>query len=181
MTTTTPAPAVPQIPAGYAPVQADFTSWVTTPFSFLASTTLFRGQLQGTEALSGWTLAQLDTVLEDPYGGWSAVTTGSQAAFSWLCPSGCSGWYEITLDGLTNPQSGTSEVWTALYVSGSAYQVASGSLGNTSNTSGSSGTIPVPLLGGFDYVQMYIYSSSAVNTPATAGRYPSMEIAWISS
>ena len=179
--TTTPAPAPPQIPAGYGPFPADFTSWVTTPFSFLASTTLFRGQLQGSEALSGWTLAKLDTVAEDPYGGWSATATGSQPAYSWLAPAGCSGWCEITLDGLTNAQSGTAEVWTALYVDGAAYQVASGTLGSTTTASGSSGTIAVPLLGGSDYVQMYIYSSGAVSTPATAGRYPSMEIAWISS
>ena len=181
MTTTTPAPAPPQIPAGYAPVQADLTAWVTTPFSFLAGATLFRGQLQGTEALSGWTLAELDTVLEDPYGGWSATATGSQAAWSWLCPAGCSGWYEITLDGLTNAQSGTAEVWTALYVDGAAYQVASGSLGSTAVASGSSGTIAVPLLGGSDYVSMYVYSSGSVSTPAAAGRYPSMEIAFVSS
>lgn len=181
MTTTTPAPAPPQIPAGYGPFQADFTSWITTPFSFLSSTTLFRAQLQGSQGLSGWTLAELDTVLEDPYGGWSASGTGSQAAWSWLCPAGCSGWYEITLDGLTQPQSGTSEVWTALYVDGSAYQVGGGTPGSASVASGSSGAVAVPLLGGSDYVSMYIYSSGSVSTPATAGRYPSMEIAWLSS
>jgi hypothetical protein len=180
MTTTTPAPAPPQIPAGYAPFPADFTSWVTTPFSFLASTTLFRGQLQGVEALSGWTLAKLDTVLEDPYGGWSATGSGSQGAWTWQCPAGCGGWYEITLTGMSNAQSGTAEVWTALYVDGSPYQVASGSLGSVTTASGSSGTLALPLLPG-DYVGMYIYSSGAVNTPATAGRYPGMEIAWISS
>jgi hypothetical protein len=174
-------PAVPQIPAGWDPVQADFNAWVTTPFTFLASRVMFRGQLQAAEALSGWTLAQLDTILEDPYGGWSATVTGSQAAYSWLCPAGCSGWYEITMTGETNPQTGTSEVWTALYVDGTAYQVASGSLGDTGNTSGSSGSIMVPLLGGSDYVQMYIYSASAVTAPATAGRYPAMEVSWLSS
>lgn len=174
-------PAIPQIPAGWYPDQADFDAWVTTPFTFLSSKVMFRGQLQAAEALSGWTLAKLDTVLEDPYSGWSASATADQAAFSWLCPPGCSGWYEITLTGMTNAQAGTSEVWTALYVDGVAYQVASGTLGDTGNTSGSSGSVPVPLLGGSDYVQMYIYSTSAVNTPATAGRYPTCEIAWISS
>ena len=72
-------------------------------------------------------------------------------------------------------------MWTALYVDGAAYQVASATPGSTAVASGSSGSIAVPLLGGSDYVSMYVYSSSAVNTPAAAGRYPSMEIAWISS
>ena len=178
--TPAPAPAPPQIPAGYGPLPADMTAWITTPFSFLAGATLFRGQLQGSQALSGWTLAELDTVLEDPYGGWSATATGSQAAWSWLCPAGCSGWYEITLTGIANNQTGTAQVWTALYVDGAAYQVASGDLGNTATSAGSSGTIAVPLLAG-DYVSMYIYTTSAVSTPATAGRYSSMEIAWISN
>jgi hypothetical protein len=155
--------------------------WITDSFSFLATAPVFRAQLQGTEALSAWTLAKLDTILEDPYGGWSAVSTGSQAAFSWLCPPGCSGWYEVTMTAEAGAQAGTSNVWTAIYLDGTPYQVGSASLGDTFNTSGSSGGVPVPLVGGADYVQMYIFSTSNVNTPATAGRYPTCEIAWLST
>lgn len=178
------APPTPQIPAGYAPFQADFTTWVTTPLTFLSTKTMFRGQLQGTEALGAlaFTKAQLDTVLEDPYGGWSATSTGSQAAYSWLCPAGCSGWYEVTLTGLTASQGSTpSSCGAALWVDGAEYQQASLTPGVNGNTSGSSGALIVPLIGGSDYVSLYIYSFAAVNTPALAGRYPEMEIAWISN
>lgn len=177
-------PPVPQIPAGWAPLAADFTTWVTTPYTFLTSKVLFRGQLQGSDPLSAgvYTLAKLDTVLEDPYSGWSATATGSQPAFSWLAPSGCSGWFEVTLTGMTaNQASGSAQCGAALYVDGSIYQQAAFSWANNGNTSACSGSVQVPLLGGSDYVQMYIYSTIAVNTPATAGRYPDMEIAWISA
>lgn len=182
MTGTAPAP--PQIPAGYAPFQADMNAWITAPFTFLATKAMFRGQLQGSQALTANanTLAKLDTVSEDPYGGWSATATGSQAAWSWLCPPGCSGWYEITLTAMTASQGvATSAVGGVLYVDGAEYQRASMSPGVNGNTSGSAGPVLVPLLGGVDYVQFYIYSLEGVNTPATAGRYPSMEVAWIGS
>jgi hypothetical protein len=178
------APPVPQIPAGYAPFPADLNAWVTTPFTFLATKAVFRGQLQGAEALSAGspTLAKLDTVPEDPYSGWSATATASQAAWSWLCPAGCSGWYEVTLTALTASQGvASSAVGAELYVDGSLYQQASMSQGVNGNSSGSEGSVLVPLIGGSDYLQMYIYSLDAVNTPALAGRYPSMEIAWIGS
>lgn len=181
---TVTAPMVPQIPAGFTPFQADLTAWITTPFTFLSTKVMFRAQLQGTMALgaNAYTLAQFDTILEDPYGGWSAAGSGSQGAWTWLCPPGCSGWYEITMTGLTASQGvATSAVGAALWVDGSEYQLGSMSPGVNGNTSGSEGTVLVPLTGGADYVAMHIYSLDAVNTPALAGRYPSMEVAWIGS
>jgi hypothetical protein len=178
------APAVPQIPAGYAPFPADITAWITAPFTFLATKAMFRAQLQGAQALgaNAYTVAEFDTILEDPYGGWSASGSGSQGAWTWLVPPGCSGWYEITMTGLTASQGvATSAVGTALWVNGSEYQLGSMSPGVNGNTSGSEGAVLVPLTGGSDYVAMHIYSLEAVNTPAVAGRYPSCEIAWIGS
>lgn len=178
------APAVPQIPAGYGPFPPDMTAWITTPFTFLATKVMFRGQLQAANALSAgaWTQASLDTILEDPYSGWSAVATGSQAPHSWLCPPGCSGWYEISMTGTTASQGSTpTQCGAALWVNGSEYRQSSLSPAVNGNTSGSAGVAVVPLLGGSDYVQMRIFSSAAVNTPALAGRYPTMEVAWIGS
>ena len=178
------APSVPQIPAGYGPFPADMNAWITAPFTFLSTKAMFRGQLQGSQALgaNANTLAKLDTISEDPYGGWSATATGSQPAWSWLTPPGCGGWYEITLTALTASQGATpSAVGAVLFVSGSEYQVASMSPGVNGNTSGSAGPVLVPLTGGVDWLQMYIYSLEAVSTPATAGRFPSMEVSWISS
>jgi hypothetical protein len=158
------------------------TTWITTPFSFTGSSTVFRGQLQGAESLAaGWTLAQLDTTLEDPWAGWSAVTTGSQPAYSWLTPSGCSGWYEVSIGALANTPGSSALIGGAVYVDGALYQEVAMEWADATSTAGASGAIMVPLQGGFDYVQAYIYSSASTSTPAVAGRYPSMEIAWISS
>lgn len=177
-------PAVPQVPAGWYPVQADFTAWVTTPFSFLASPVVFRGELH---AATSWTaatatLAPLDTIDEDPWGGWSATSTGSQPAFSWLCPAGCSGLYEVTLTAsTTNPASMTDQVQAILYLDGSAYMVGGEGWGVNGHESGVSGQVQVPLIGGVDYLQMYVYSTAGTSAPATAGQYPMMEIAWLST
>jgi len=177
------APPVPQIPAGWGPVQADVNSWVTTPFGFLSGTTVFRGQLQGSKPLTAnaWTVAQLDTILEDPYGGWSATATGSQAAYSWLCPPGCSGWYEVSVAGLAALASGTILTGAAVYLDGALWQEAAFLPGDVGDTSGASGAVPVPLQAGQDYVQLVIWTDAIVNTPAAAGRYPYMEISWVGS
>lgn len=178
-------PAVPQIPAGWYPQQADFSAWVTTPFRFLTTKAAFRGQRQAAQSLSGGltaTLIQLDTILEDPYGGWSASATANQPAWSWLCPPGCSGWYEVTMTAMTNSQGTTSsEIGAVLFVSGAEWGIGSLSWGVNGNTSGSSSAVQVPLTGGADYLQMEIFSTAAVSTPALAGRYPEMEIMWISA
>jgi hypothetical protein len=177
-------PPVPQVPAGWGPVQADMTLWVTTPFSFLASPAVFRGELH---AATGWTastatLAPLDAIDEDPWAGWSATATGSQAAHSWLCPAGCSGYYEVTLTASTSsPGTTTDQLQGIVYVDGAAYAVAAQGWGVNGHESGVTGSAIVPLLGGVDYVQLYVYSTAATSAPATAGQYPTMEIAWLCS
>jgi hypothetical protein len=177
-----PAPPVPQIPAGWYPVQADLTTWVTNPFTFLAQPACFRGQLQAAKALSGFTLMQLDTILEDPYSGWSATATASQPAWSWLCPAGCSGWYDVSLSGFTaNQGSGSNQATAAIYLNGTLWQYGSDDWAVTGADTGTSGAVQVPLRGGFDYVQLYVFSGAAVSTPAVAGQYPAMELAWASS
>ena len=177
-------PPVPQIPAGYAPVQADITTWITTPFSYLASPAAFRGELH---AATSWTaatmtLAPLDTVLEDAWGGWSATATGSQPAFSWLCPAGCSGTYEVSLTAWSsNPATVTDQLQAVLFLDGSNYQQASAGWGVNGHASGSCAVVQVPLIGGVDYLQMYVFSQVGTSAPATAGQYPAMEISWISA
>jgi hypothetical protein len=179
-----PAPPVPQVPAGWHPVQADFDLWVTDSFSFLSQPANFRAQRAAAQSLSGglFTLLQLDTVLEDPYSGWSATTTGSQPAYSWLCPTGCGGWYEASIGAFTASQGSgtTNQVLGALALNGSLWQYGSNDWAVASAPSGSSGDVMVPLLPG-DYVQMWMFSTAAVNTPTTAGQLPSMELCWVSS
>lgn len=178
-------PAIPGIPAGYGPVQADMDAWVTTPFSYLASPAAFRGELHAATAWTAatFTLAPLDTIPEDAWGGWSATSTGSQPAFSWLCPAGCSGLYEVSLTAWTTSPGATSadQVQAVLFVDGANYMQASAGWGVNGGQSGSCASVQVPLVGGVDYVQFYVYSVAATAGPATAGRYPSMEIAWVSA
>ena len=179
-----PAPPVPQVPAGWKPVQADFDLWVTNSFSFLSQRASARLQLAGGQALTGGALniVHFDTVLEDPYGGWSATATGSQAAWSWLCPAGCSGWYEITLGAFAASQgSGTAnQLVAALILNGTLWQYGSDDWAVASAPSGSSGAVQVPLLAG-DYVQAAVMPTASVSTGTTAGELPSMELCWVSS
>ena len=177
-------PAIPAPPAGYAPVQADFTAWVTTPFSFLASPTVFRAELHAATSwgAGAFTLAPLDTIDEDPWSGWSATLTASQPAFSWLCPAGCSGLYEVTMTASSsNPGTTTDQLQSVLYVNGVQAQQASVGWGVNGHESGTCGQVPVPLIGGVDYVQMFVFSTAATTAPATAGQYPMCEIAWLST
>lgn len=179
-----PAPSVPQIPAGWKPVQADFDLWVTDSFSFLAQRASARLQLAAGQPFTGNALniVHFDTVLEDPYGGWSATATASQAAWSWLCPAGCGGWYEVTLPAFAASQGAgtTNQVIAALALNGSLWQYGGDSWAVASAVSGSSGAVQVPLLPG-DYVQALILPTASVSAPTTAGELPAMELTWVSS
>lgn len=175
-----PVPAVPGIPAGWKPVQADVDAWVTGPFSFLAAPACFRAQHQGALSLPGgsFTLLPFDTIEEDPYGGWSAVTTGSQPAYSWLCPAGCAGWYEASLSAFSTAT--TTQLAVALYLNGSVWQYPGDDWAASGGDSGTCGPAQVPLVPG-DYVQAYAYASASASTPAASAQYPAIELSWVSS
>jgi hypothetical protein len=177
-------PAIPGIPAGYGPVQADMDAWITTPFSFLASPTVLRAEQHAAVALTAatFTLVPLDTIDEDPWGGWSATSTGSQPAHSWLCPAGCSGLYEVTMTAFTNnPGSSTDQVQAVLFVDGANYQQAGAGWGVNGHATAITATVQVPLVAGADYLQFFAYSTIGVNTPTTTGQFPTFEVAWIST
>lgn len=179
-----PAPPVPQVPAGWNPVQADFDLWVTDSFSFLSQAPVFRAQHAGGQSLTGgsFNLQHFDTVAEDPYGGWSAVATGSQPAWSWLCPAGCGGWYEASLSAQCASQGAgtTNQLVAAMALNGSLWQYGTNDWAPASAPSGSSGPVQVPMQPG-DYVQMWVFVNASASTPTTAGQLPAMELAWVSS
>jgi hypothetical protein len=180
-------PPVPVFPAGYGPLPADMDTWVQSPFQFLTTKVMLRAELQAAQALTANTntLAQFGgtagDILEDPYSGWSATATGSQPAWSWLCPAGCTGWYEFTMTAFTaNPGSSTDAVQALIYVDGTEYAVTSCIWGDNGHATGGCGAVTVPLIGGVDYVQGFIYSTVGVNTTATAGQFPTLEAVWVS-
>lgn len=177
-------PPVPVFPAGYGPVTGDFTGWVQNPFSFLTGGVVFRGhqQVSGGQALTGgsYTIISYDTIDEDPYSGWSAAGTGSQPANSWLAPY--TGSYEITVWTSIMPQA----VWvgSGVLVSGGVVAgVLTGQavFGSTAGVSGSCATFTAQLTGGADYIQGACTVAANATTGTTApGRYPSMEITYVS-
>ena len=173
-----PVPGVPGVPAGWGPLPADFTTWVTDPFSFTSQMPVFRAHRAAAQSLSGgvYNVLQLDTVDEDPYSGWNA---GSHL---WTCPAGCAGWYEATLTGFTASQgSGTTNVnVAAIVLNGTLWSVGPGDWAPASAPGGDNGSAQVPLIDG-DTVQVWVFASQNVSTPTTAGQLPAMELAWLSS
>jgi hypothetical protein len=181
-------PPVPVFPAGYAPQPADFDAWIQQPFLFCTSKVMFRAQLATAQAFGAgtYTLLHFGTtygdILEDPYSGWSTAATTTQAAYSWLCPPGCSGWYEVQATAFTtNPGTATDQVATGVYLDGSLYAQSSSTWGVNGHATGSCGGVMVYLTSGVDYVQTAVYSTASTSGPATAGQYPTTELAWISS
>lgn len=172
-------PATPVFNAGYDPLVADFTSWVTNPFTFLATRPFARLQQTSFQSISSSTptVVHYDaTPLEDPYGGWNPST------FQWLCP--CSGWYEVTVINVLSAGSGNMTVESRVWLSGSGFAEIGGN--NTpasiSGVSGGSGgsCLVGPCVGGQDYIQGVINTSAAVTTSGVLGRNSTMEIAWVS-
>jgi hypothetical protein len=165
-------------------VQADFDLWVTHPFSFLYQPANFSAKRAATQTLPGgsFALLQYDTVLEDPYSGWSSVSTGSQPAYSWLCPAGAGGWYEasLTLQCASQGSGTTNQLLAAVALNGSLWQYGSDDWAVASAPSGCSGPVQVPMLPG-DYVQAWVFVTTAVSTSTTAGELPSVELTWVSS
>lgn len=173
-----PAPPVPQIPAGYGPVPADFTLWVTDSFSFLSQMPVFRARRAAalTMAVNAYTVMAYDTVDEDPYGGWNS------SSHVWTCPAGCAGWYEASLNQLCGSQgsgSGNQNV-AVLVLNGSIWMTGPDDWAPSSAEGGASGSVQVPLLPG-DTVQVWGFANGGGTTPTTAGQQPAIELTWVSS
>lgn len=91
---TIPVPSVPNFLAGSGPQQSDFQSLWVNAAAFFQQRVIFRAsQTASTTTLppsGAFTTVKYDTVIEDPYSGWSA------SAHNWTAPVGYSGWYQIT-------------------------------------------------------------------------------------
>jgi len=173
--------AVPSFLAGYAPAPSDFDSWIQTPFAFATGKVVFRGQQTNTgQSLSSgtYTVIQLNSILEDPYGGYSSVATSAQPAWSWLAPY--DGWYEVTVT--VSILNVAAHLEPALLLSGTTqYEAGAASTPASPSAGIVCAPIRVPMIGGLDYVQPQAWISAAATTEVGAGLNPVMEIAWISN
>jgi hypothetical protein len=173
-------PVVPVFPAGYGPLPADFTTWVQQSFGFLTASTIFRAhqQVAGGQALAlGYTTLALDTIDEDPLGGWSAVATPRQPANSWLVPF--TGTYEITV----TVSALAAAIWlgAAVLISGGTPVAGEAALMASGTYGGAAATWTQALTGGVDYIQGQAACSAAATTDTSSpGRYPAMEITYVS-
>ena len=185
-----PPPGGPVIPAGLAvhgnQLTADLNNLVINPILFCV-TGIFARLRQAVTAqtltASATTMIEFDTVDEDPYLGWSASATSTQAAWSWQPPAGCSGWYHVHVAVSLGTVPSDAALRPVVYVTGvPQFTVDVPKAPNSPEICG--GSAYVYLLGGADYVQCgAAYSSASGNEPTsiTTGYQPVMDISWESN
>jgi hypothetical protein len=165
-------PAVPQFPAGFGPLPANFDAWVQAPFGFLTDLVVFRAERHASQSISAttYTPIQYDTILEDPFAGWAATV-----ANAWTAPF--TGWYEICV---------TAQVSTSSVVMSAGAQITGSvvyrldQLSTPTMPGGVTTSYTSAMVGGSDYVQGIAWTSIAAALSATAGRYSSVEITFLS-
>jgi hypothetical protein len=183
----TPVPVpLPVFPAGTAEIPQAMNTLIQAPFTFVTGKVMLRAQQSASQSIAGATTlihfgATATDILEDPYGGWSATLTATQPAWSWLCPVGATGWYEVTSTAFAGAGGATDQIQTLIFRSGTLYRTSATTWAASSINTGVSGSVLVPLAGGLDYIQGYINTSYSTNTTATAGQLPTLEIAWVST
>lgn len=149
--------SIPVFPAGWAPSDSDMTGWVTNPLSFCTSGVVFQAEQTATQSLTANTYSgntiTFDTVIEDPYSGWSPITD------QWTAPQ--TGWYEmIATVGLA---AAAGSLGVAFIISGTRYEMSIMPMSSL-NTSATTSHWIAHLLSGIDT------ASVAVN-PIGAGPY----------
>jgi len=192
MSTLLPPPAGgPVIPAGLYPhgsqLSADLNQLITNPILFTATGILARlRQASSAQTLStsSATVIQFDTVDEDPYSGWSASATSTQAAWSWQPPAGCSGWYHVYVAVSLGTVPSDAVLRPVIVVTGTTQYAVETMLRPSSAPEIVGGSAWVYMLGGADYVQAAaVFSSSSGSEPTSvATSYQSvMDVSWESN
>lgn len=173
------APVVPVFPAGFGPQATDFSTWWYQTASFLQNGVVLRVDQESAAtslpSTGATTTIAFDTVLEDPYSGWSAST------HLWTPPAGYSGWYQVTLTVRTVTLANLVDLRPAL-VGTTTYNLTTVQ-GNSNAGAGCSATFVVPLIGGQDSVGgacQLLNSGANINTSLTAGQRSTMEIVFVS-
>ena len=174
------APVVPVFQAGTGPQAADMnTLWYQTA-SFLQNRIVFRAS-QVTTATTlpssgATTTIGFDSVLEDPYSGWTGSPT-----FAWTPPAGYSGWYQVTMTVRTAAPANLVDLRPALVTTTATYNL-NNVQGCSLTSAGACATFAVFLVGGQESVSgacQLLNSGANVLTDLTAGQNSTMEIVWI--
>ena len=176
-----PAPptVIPAFAAGYPYQGPDLDQLITAPLQALSRLPMFRAVLAGGQSISGATatIIQFDTILEDPFGGWSQAGTGTQGIWSWQPP----------FDGIYEIHVGVVAGATPIFNLVAGYAVSGAQFNPLDSTQmagiagGAAGSIMKPMAGGADYVQGFTWGSSAFSLAAgNVARETSMEIIMVS-
>jgi hypothetical protein len=185
-----PPPGGPVIPAGLAvhgsQLTADLNQLITNPVLFAATGIFARlRQAAGTQTLTAGaaTMVAYDTVDEDPYSGWSATATATQAAWSWQPPAGCSGWFHVHLTVSLGTVPSDAVLRPVVYVTGQPqFAVETAKAPNVPQVA--TGSALVYAVGGADYIQggAFLATSSGNEPTSIATGYQSlMDISWESN
>ncbi len=171
-------PQIPDFPAGFAPMPADFDAWLQSPASFLTGRIVFRATLGTATALNGDTLLPFSNILEDPLGGWIGGTVSA-----WEAPAGYTGTYEVslTVSCAANAAGPVAQARVAVNGTQSMFTVDRAWVPVSVVPGIASGAVPVQLYGGLDQVSGYCFLSGGTGVTATGtGRLPAMQITWLS-
>jgi hypothetical protein len=177
-----PFPSVPDFIAGYGPQQSDMYSLWTSPATFFQDRMVLRvSQSSASQNLpdsGAVTTITFDTVLEDPYGGWSATS------HSWTPPTGLFGWFQVTITVWVSSPGLDVVLAPSILTATSVSSFALADITCNSGQGAAEGTYFTYLNGGQDNVAgqaKVMGASSAVATDITAGQQSTMEIIWLAA
>jgi hypothetical protein len=167
-----PTPAIPVFIAGFAPQTADMNALIQSPFQFCTDSVNFRCEQTSGQAVAASTLTVItfNSVLEDPYSGYSSGTGAWTAPFS--------GNYEVLLTVGYGTVNGTCA--SSILVSGTTQYTLNEIATPSTNQGYSTCSFIVPMIGGLDFIQGQAFASASTNLSTAVGLRPSMEIKFIS-
>lgn len=165
-------PEVPVFTAGSDPLPADFNRWVQAPFAALTGKVVFRAAKTNAQSLSsGYNTVAFNSIIEDPYGGWSSANN------AWSPPSAWNGTYVVKVGVWCAALSG-GRLLSVIGLNGSTLYQLNGAWTNGSLPNGACGEAPVQLIGGQDQVSGIAWVSAASSVSTTTGQQCTMEITW---
>lgn len=177
----TSGPVAPFFPAGYGPQPSDFDTWVQAPLAALTGKVVFRAERAGALSLSTnvspGAVVPFDSILEDPYSGWSP------GADAWTAP--WSGWYAVHFSASAGSVSG-GELRPRIVLAASTNVQWEGSSSWTVTSGLTIACLEAPMvfIGGTDAVSFRIdcqASAGSFTVGTNAGQRCQAEVIWIGS